>query len=759
MFPLRNALSALTVSGLFTATLLAHGGAPYRGPEHLVPPPPSSAPQLVSEEVTARIFGASAETRVTFVFQSQHPRPEEAELVIPLPDETVVSNLRLTINDELVQAEVLDPSKARSIYEGIVRRQRDPALLEHIGHGCIRARIYPVSKGHDATVELTYLSTLRTVSGHREYVYPLRRLARRGDPLAHSVVMTIELETQQRLTALTSPTHDFLIRRDGERKATLSYESGDGTTAADVRLLFAEADTELGMSLLSTRSGNAAGTFLATLTPTMHPTTDPLPRDVVFVIDTSGSMRHAGKIDQARTALNHCIDALQPQDRFEVITFSDLAKEMLRGLQPVSEPSKEKAHWEVDRLVANGSTNFGEAMEKALRLQEEPSERSFHVFVLTDGRPTVGEKTLEDILDLVKKRARGSLRLFVFGVGYDVNAQLLDTLVERHGGEREYVLPNESIESKVTGLFAKVAEPFLHDVRFTIDGVETHDVYPPRVGDLYHGSSVTVTGRYEGGGSVYVRVHGKRGERDVTYVLEHVLEDQSSSLAFLPTLWAWRKIGFLMDQIRLNGEERELVDEVKRLGLEHGLVTPYTAALAVEPGMRGRAPGPGGDEFFIGRRPGAPTTPTTPSTPSGPSSPSTGGKQYRGPGNVVPPGTPAGPATPGRGPTTGGVASGSSGERAVRESLRTKKMKSTTVVPEAVRAHREVLGKTFSRKDDAWIEEGFDAKTAKSAVRKVKFLSDDYMDLVAKSVDLARILALGENVIFSWEGVWYHVSP
>jgi len=192
---------------------------------------------------------------------------------------------------------------------------------------------------------------------------------------------------------------------------------------------------------------------------------------------------------------------------------------------------------------------------------------------------TIGARTRStSVASIVADSAKANgaqARVFVFGVGDDVNATLLTRLADGHRGSANFVSENENIEHKVGSFYDKVASPVLTDVEVTIGDVGQHDVYPRRIGDLFRGQQVVVVGRYRQSGPRAVTLRGKLGAELVSYVYEGAFGDEARH-EFLPRLWAVRKVGFLLEEIRRNGEKAELVTEVKRLATRHGIVTPYT---------------------------------------------------------------------------------------------------------------------------------------------------------------------------------------
>src|SRR5262249_25829839 len=314
------------------------------------------------------------------------------------------------------------------------------------------------------------------------------------------------------------------------------------------------------------------------------------PKDIVFVFDTSGSMNGA-KIEQARRALRFILSNLNPHDRFNIIRFNSEVEPFRKELVEAAPASLEAARAFVDETKPVGGRATDDALVTAFeslpttRLASDEGRRTMIVF-MTDGQPTIGETSPERILADVARLNHGRARLFVFGVGDDVNTLLLDRLARDGDGTVEYVRPSEDLELKVSAFYNKVAYPVLADLELSLPGVEVTDLYPKRVPDLFAGSQLILFGRYRRPGNVTARLTGQVAGRTRSFNYPVPLPDRERDNSFIPRLWASRKIGYLLEEIRLHGESAELKDEVIRLSKEHGILTPYTAFLVEEPGSR-----------------------------------------------------------------------------------------------------------------------------------------------------------------------------
>ncbi|MBW3633283.1 MAG: VWA domain-containing protein [Chloroflexi bacterium] len=471
---------------------------------------------------------------------------------------------------------MLDADEARRIYDDIVRNLRDPALLEYIGEGAIQASVFPIPPGEDRRIEIEYGEVVPLEEGLARYRYPLNTERFSAQPL-EEVSVRVAVETQEPLRAVYSPSHDVAIDRPDDFHFAAGYEASDVRPDTDFELFWSVSPDAIGASIVShIDEVTGEGHFLLLAAPGIDDETEIVAKDVIIVLDTSGSME-GEKIVQAREALLYVLGHLNPEDRFNIVEFSTGAREYARDLVVPAE-AEDAARW-VQRLQATGGTDINLALLTALDMVE--SERPTMILFLTDGLPTEGEVEINRIIDNIADAAPDNVRLFAFGVGDDVDAILLDTLSSEHQGRTTYVRPGEALNEAVSSFYAGITAPVLADVTLEVDGVDVAEIYPAPLPDLFAGSQLVALGSYEDGGPAKLTLRGEvNGEpREFTYPVTFAREGGSD---FLPRLWATRKIGYLLNQIRLHGENEELVDAVVDLSLEFGIVTPYTSYLITE---------------------------------------------------------------------------------------------------------------------------------------------------------------------------------
>ena len=363
--------------------------------------------------------------------------------------------------------------------------------------------------------------------------------------------------------------------------ATGLYEDANVLPAQDFLLYYSVKAEAMGMTMLTYRVPGEDGTFLLIVTPPeLAASAAAIPKDLVFVLDTSGSMS-GEKIEQAKQALQFILENLNPDDRFAVVGFSDVSTALQTELAPVSATSISQATSWVSRMFAAGGTNIDDALRLAFSLFEANERPRFLIF-LTDGEPTVGEVDPVTIAEHALAANASDARMFVFGVGTDVNTILLDQLAQENRGTTTYVLPGENLEVVLSGFYRKIASPVLADLVLTIEGVDVFDIYPVALPDIFRGTQLLVLGRYQGEGEARITVSGSADGVKTAYTTLQTFPDASLENVFLPRLWAGRKISYLLNQIRLYGESDELVDSVIALSRRYGIITPYTSW------MRGR---------------------------------------------------------------------------------------------------------------------------------------------------------------------------
>jgi Ca-activated chloride channel family protein len=531
----------------------------------------------VSSSVRAVIEGRIARFEVQERFRNNGPTIAEGTYLYPLPGEAVFSDFSLFQGERELKGEMMAAEQARSIYEGIVRRLKDPALLTLVGHGLIRAQVFPVQPGETRAVTLRFTELL----GRDGDALHLRYAA--GDRGEAPVSMSVEVRREAEFATPYSPTHQLSDeRREGVLRLTVNPP-----VRGDVELVLPFRRGLVGGTVLTHSEPGEAGFALLFLAPPAAGETTPVGRDLTLVADVSGSMS-GEKLEQAKTALRQALNSLHPRDRFRLIAFSSGVRQFREGFTAATGPELAEAGKFIDALEANGGTNLAGAVETALA---EPSDRERLplVLLLTDGLPSVGEQAPDRIAANAAAHI-GRARIFTVGVGHDVNTYLLDRLAVDGRGSATYVSPGANVGDAVGSLLGKLSRPALVDLRIVNAPVRFEEQAPGTLPDLFYGEELVVLARYRGEGNGPVVIEGTRDGRRERFTIDASFGRHEAGNAYIPPLWAARRVGELTRQIRLEGAAPELVARVRDLGLRYGILTEYTAYLVQEPGVVAATP-------------------------------------------------------------------------------------------------------------------------------------------------------------------------
>ena len=698
------------------------------GPRPILPAPLPRALPIKSIKIDTKISSQVATTHVEQVFRNDTNFTLEGTYLFPIPESASVAEFAIWDGDRRLVGEVRTREEARRIYDEIVRRQRDPGLLEYAGKDLFQASIFPILPHSDKKLEITYTQVVRAEGGTVSYRYPLgtgRQLTQIG-----SVAGRVEVESREPLRNVYSPTHVIDVKRNSDRRSVVSFESESGKEPQDFQLFYTISKEDFGLTLLTHREAGKQGYFLLMISPKDDWSDQEYSaKDVVFVVDTSGSMAEEGKMEKARAALLYGVRILRPQDRFNIVSFAGEEHLMEAGLIAANDSGRARGEAFVKALRPVGGTNINQSLLAALRqFIDSDRERPKMLVFMTDGLPTVDETNVNRIVDNVHKATKPGVRLFTFGVGYDVNTTLLDKLAADNGGVADYVEPKEDLEVKVSNFFSKVNYPVLTDLQLDMGGAQTDLVYPRGIPDVFRGSQVMLIGRYGNASDlkdVQLKLIGRSGNVARTYTYSNLsFPLRTDANEYLPRLWATRRVGWLMEQVRSNGEQKELRDEIVDLGTRYGIVTPYTSYLALEqrevissnlttlqPGVADASPG-------------------------------------RGFGNMnAPSATPA----PKMRAVTGAEAVQQS--KSARDKQDAERLKDETRTD----AVRRVEGKTFYLINGVWTDSEFKSDS-RLPETTLTFGSEEYFDLLKQNPKLGSYFSLGERVVVVFEGRVYRVN-
>jgi Ca-activated chloride channel family protein len=562
---------------------------PIPWPPHVPSPPPPASYKIEAIDVNAKLTDQVARVQVSQVFENTGSVQLEACFMFPLPYDGAVDQLTLLVDGKEYDAKLLTKEEAKRRYEEIVRKNRDPALLEWVGTGMFQTSVFPIPPGAKRTVTLRYSQLCRKSYGLTDFIFPLATAKYTSKPL-DKLSIRVAIESGTPIKNVYSATHKVEIERPDKTHALVKFDAKDLVPGEDFRLFYDSGEGEVGTSVVSYRpKGDEDGYFLLLASPEVKGDDDEkVAKTVVFVVDRSGSMS-GEKMEQAKSAAKFVLNNLREGDLFNIVAYDSEIETFRPELEKFNDETRKAALGFVDGLFAGGSTNIDGALKRALGMLAD-SKRPTYMMFLTDGLPTTGETGESAIVKNSQEANDVRARIFAFGVGYDVNSRLLDKLARENHGLSQYVRPNEDIEASVSALYRKIGAPVMTDVKVTVD-VEDHDggepvnrVYPKGEFDLFAGDQVVLVGRFRASGDAKVKLTGKIGDDEESFDFPAKLIDKSDddTNAFVAKLWATRRVGEIIDELDLKGHNKELVDELVALATEHGILTPYTSFFADE---------------------------------------------------------------------------------------------------------------------------------------------------------------------------------
>ena len=554
-----------------------------------LPRPQPVTYRLEALDVNARIHNQIADVQVSQTFVNSGRSTIQARFVFPLPYDGAIDAMTLLVNGKELPAKLLSAKDARARYEAIVRSQRDPALLEWIGTGMFQTSVFPIPPGETRTVSIHYNQLLRTEHGLTDFVFPLRTAKYTSKPIER-VKIRVALESATKLKNIYSPSHPVQIKRPSPQRAIVTYETEETIPTTDFRLFSDARKGDVGVTLITYRPDKKQdGFFLLLASPDVkRADAKRLSKTVSFVVDKSGSMS-GKKIEQAREALKFVLNNLREGDLFNIVSYDSQVQSFRPELEAFNEQTRAAALGYVDGLYAGGGTNIHDALSQALGDLQDDSRPNYVLF-LTDGRPTSGQTNESLIAQAASSANQVRARILTFGVGYDVNSRLLDRISRENHGLSEYVRPDEDIEEHVARVFRRISSPVLTNAElvFELDDTDSRSpvnrLYPGGSFDLFEGEQLVVVGRYKHSGAARIRLSGHVGDETKTYEFTGEFDKKSrdDTNVFIEKLWATRRIGEIIDEIDLHGQNEELVEELVALSTKHGILTPYTAFLADE---------------------------------------------------------------------------------------------------------------------------------------------------------------------------------
>jgi Ca-activated chloride channel family protein len=681
--------------------------------------------------VNVTIENQIARTHVDMRFVNEGNGLAEGTFVFPLPASAAVEELIMYINDVPIEARILPADEARAIYDEIVRQYRDPALLEYIGMSMVQANVFPIPPGENRRITITYTQALTLDNGLIHYVYPLDITRLTSQRPVEQTSISVEVISDQPLNNIYSPSHNIAISREGDTRFRAGFEAGQYNPDQDFSLYYGvQGGQAISLNLLTYRESASEDGFFMLLAqpPASLAETQIAPRDIILVVDQSGSMDGL-KWEQAQAAAKYVLNHLNPDDRFNIVLFSTGWRLFSNQLESVA-MADAAVDW-IDGQEAEGGTDINGALTTALGFAD--AERPLTVLFITDGLATEGETVPQTILTNLDAAAADNARIFTFGVGDDVDTFLLDSIVRQHRGSASYVRLTERIDEEVASLYNRISSPVMTDLELTVNGVIVDSLYPTvPLPDLFAGNQLVIVGRYRGGiDNATLQLSGTINGEPALLSYDNMRFSQvAGGESFVARLWATRRIGDLLNSIRLNGENPELVESIINLSIRYGIITPYTSFLIEEDDILTQG-GRAAAADAMGAQ--AAAAPASGAVAVAAADTANALEAAAAPLAMALP-TPSPAATM----TAGGT---------------------TIVMPDAAPANpiQTVGGKTFIWQNGIWTDTTFAPDTM--TPRQIVFLSDEYFALLTTDPTLGDYFALGDQVIVVIENEAIEIVP
>ncbi len=584
---------------IVSVALLAATAARAHAAGVLVPRDGSPPIHVQSQRVTAVVDDGIARTTLRQTFVNPHNRTLEAVYVFPVPEGAALVDVAMEVGGQRLEGLLVERQQARRIYDSLVRRRVDPALVEQIGREQFRLSVFPVLPDEPTLVEITWTQHVPLERGEMRYVYPL---ALAGGAAAAEVDFSIAVTMRSSvpLVSTASATPGAEVVRRSANEALVSMEASAARLDADFVVTARVESAEPRLDVRTFRSAAGDGWFAAVVTPPAARPEEVLPRDVTLVVDTSGSMQ-GSKIEQARAAALHLLRGLRPTDRVNVATFSSSVVPFAPAPVPASDENLAKLRVFVEAIRARGGTALADAVTFAASVPAAEGRVATSV-LLTDGQPTIGVSAPAAIVGRAKTSA---VRIFTFGVGADAAGDLLRGVAAASRGSSEVFREGAEIEARLRRFLDRTATPVMTDVRLEVDGVVVHDVLPRPVPDAYAGEQLVLTGRFRDGGEATVAVHARVGSREIALTKRVAFPAKQGGTSAARDLHARQHLEFLQDSLRLRtgladgayfaaldrgaySTADEIVAEIVATSLETGVQSPYTSFLVLLPEDRAR---------------------------------------------------------------------------------------------------------------------------------------------------------------------------
>lgn len=542
-------------------------------------------------QINVEVKNQLSRTEIKQVFVNPNDFEVDGDYIFPLADDTMISDIALSINDEYVRGKNLTPTQARRVYEESAQHAKNEPILKYIGTRAYYVHVDRIPAKGKLHIRFVYSQMLSVASVLAKYTHPLS-LAKATQACIENFRVQINIKSDLDIQRICLPSDGIIV----DDQSRVVYEDINLDPDRDFAFEYTVSDPRFGIGLITHReNANTDGYFMLFISPKYErQMTDGVAKDFTFVLDRSESM--AGeKMRRAKEALRQCIHNLTNRDRFNILAVNS----DIMSLNAINNGGEEFGHefWNpvpvafgelldvkrkrkealafIENIEGRGGTNIGGALLTALSAKSDPN-RPRIIVLLTDGCSTISVKHASQILENIAEANAKQARIFVFGIGDDLNVRFLDELAAGNGGTHHRLEPNEDIKVAVSSLFKKINDPVLVDIEIDFGDIATEDVYPQELPNLFSHEQLTLVGRYKGHGGTRLKLRGFINGDGYEFTKDVHFDKLQSRFDFLPHLWAQRKTKALMDE---NENDNRLVEEINQLNRAYGVLTPYTEVI------------------------------------------------------------------------------------------------------------------------------------------------------------------------------------
>jgi Ca-activated chloride channel homolog len=569
---------------------------------------------LTHTDVSIQVSGPLARAQVTQQFENPYSDKIEAVYTFPLPQHAAVDAMTLTVGDRVVKGTIKRREEARAIYEAAKRRGNVAGLLDQERPNIFTQSVANILPGEKISVTISYVETLSYDDGIYSVVFPMvvgpryipgqptaqvpslgegwaydtdqvpdaahitPPFVKPGSRSGHDLSLSVTIDAGVPIQQVQSKTHDIVVEKSQTSQAEVHLKQEATIPNKDFILTYAVAGNDIHDAVLTHRNGKDGFFTLLLQPPDRVKNEEVTPKELVFVLDTSGSMS-GFPIEKAKETMRLAIDGLNPRDTFNLITFAGDTHILFPEPVPATPANVEKTQ----AFLASRSGGGGTEMMKAIRAALEPSDSQEHVRIvcfMTDGY--IGN----DMAILGEVQKHPNARIFSFGIGSSVNRFLLDKMAEEGRGEVEYVGLKDDGSAAARRFHERVQHPLLTDLTVDWDGLDVSDIYPKRLPDLFSAKPVVLTGRYTTPGKGTIRLRGNVAGRSVVRNIPVDLPGFAPEHDVLASLWARTKIAELMakdfEGVQQGTPRNDVREAIMQLGLDYRLMTQFTSFVAVE---------------------------------------------------------------------------------------------------------------------------------------------------------------------------------